>query len=123
MTELTGFRRAAGECELSVVRGSSTITIPLRILKSFSLARDKRTPLLTGEALLKDGSKVSFLLPMHEDRTLYRGTADFGAYRIRLGDVREVRIQRSTPRLRLDPIEAASGRAVVEDKPLSRRQS
>ncbi len=117
VTELTGFRRAAGQCVLSGVRGSTTVTIPLWILKSFSLEPDKRTPLLTGQAVLKDGGSVRFLLPAYEERMLYRGDAEFGAYRIRLSELREVVIHRPTPRLRkLDPIEAARGQAVAEDK-------
>lgn len=120
VTELSGFRRAAGECTLTGVRGSTSITIPIRILKRVTFAHDPRSPMLRGTGVLKDDRKVDFHLPIYEERNLYRGEGEFGDLRIRIVDVRDLIIHRSTPLLRdLDPVQAAQGRA--KDESESRR--
>ena len=117
--ELSGFRRSPGESTLSVLRGSTSVTIPLRALRSLSLAQDPRLDRLAGVATLKrSGKQMRFSIPVFEENRLYRGDAEFGPLRIRLRDLREVIIHRPTPRLRkLDPLEAARGKAIEEDAP------
>jgi len=118
-TELTGFRRSPGESSLSVLRGSTSVTIPMRALKSITMAHDGKLDRMVGVAVLKrTGKKMKFSIPVFEESRLYRGDAEFGPLRIRLRDLRQVVIHRPTPRLRkLDPLEAARGKAIEEDAP------
>ena len=117
-TELLNFRRAAGENIIPGVRGASTIAIPMRIVKSMVIKQEAGTPYLRVAAELRSGRKVSFRIPIYEEETSYRGEAEFGVYRIRLGKVRALTVHRVTPVLRkLDPVAAAEGREQPEGNP------
>ncbi len=107
-TELIGFRRAVGEDVIPGARGAAAIAIPLRIVRRLEISEDKGSPLLRGAATLKDGSILEFRLPTYVEETSYRGEAEFGTYRIRLGKMRELVVHRETPALReLAPLAAA----------------
>ncbi|MHC4941255.1 MAG: hypothetical protein ACYTHK_20165 [Planctomycetota bacterium] len=118
-TEVTGFRRAPGEATLALVHGATSVTVPLRALRSFEMQHDLKLDKLVGVAVLRSGTKMKFVIPTYEEERLYRADAEFGPLRIRLRDLREVVVHRSTPKLRpLDPLEAARGKAVEEDRPV-----
>jgi hypothetical protein len=118
-TEVTGFRRAPGESTLAIVHGSTSVTVPMRALRSFTMRHDPKLDKLVGVAVLRSGSKMKFVVPTYEEERLYRADAEFGPLRVRLRDLREVVVHRPTPKLRpLDPLEAARGKAVEEDRPL-----
>ncbi len=113
--EVLGFRRAASENVLPGVRGSMRVDIPLRIIKTIELRRRSKRPGLTGTARLRSGESVAFELPVYNEEIAFRGEAEFGSYRIRLGKVRRLTVHRSTPILReLDPRAAAAGQKVKE---------
>lgn len=119
VTEVTGFRRAPGESTLLVLHGSASVTMPMRALKSIVIKRHPKEDRFVGTAVLKSGGTMDFRMPVFEEERLYRGEADFGAIRIRLRDLREIVVHRPTPKLRaLDPLAAARGRAVEEDRPI-----
>jgi hypothetical protein len=99
-TELIGFRRSVGENVIPGTRGAASIAIPLRILKRLEITGDRATPGLRAAATLKDGSSIDFRLPTYVEETAYRGEAEFGTYRIRLGKVRSLAVHRETPALR-----------------------
>ncbi len=99
--ELVGFRRAVGENMIPGARGAAAIAIPLRIVRRLEISGDKeKEPLLRGTATLKDGSTLEFRLPTYVEETAYRGEAEFGTYRIRLGKIRDLVVHRETPVLR-----------------------
>jgi hypothetical protein len=114
-TELLHFRRAgSAENTLPGLRGATSVAVPLRIVKRFELKPAARSP-LEAQLELRDGTTVSMRLPIYEEETVYAGEAEFGVFRIRLGQVRELEVHRVTPRLReLDPLEAAQGRETTE---------
>lgn len=116
-TELLHFRRAGStENTLPGLRGATSVSVPLRIVKRFELKPTSRSPLEV-ELSLRDGMTVSMRLPIYEEETVYVGEAEFGVFRIRLGRVRELEIHRVTPQLReLDPLEAAKGRETMEGR-------
>ncbi len=108
--ELVGFRRAVGENMIPGVRGAAAIAIPLRIVRRLEVTEDKETqPLLRATATLKDGSTLDFRLPTYVEETAYRGDAEFGIYRIRLGKIRDLVVHRETPVLREFSPPAAAG--------------
>ncbi len=117
--ELIGFRRAVGENVVPGARGAGSIAIPLRIVKRLEITEDKGSPILRGTALLRDGSTLDFRLPTYVEETAYRGEAEFGTYRIRLGKVRDLVVHRETPVLRdLAPVAAPDGRdALAGEQP------
>ena len=116
VTELVGFRRATGENVIPCVRGAASVSIPLRIVKHVRLVRDKRSPMLAGTATLRNDSKVTFHIPIYAERYMLRGSAEFGAYRIELGEVRELVVRRPTPVLRdIDPVAVAGGSTTKEE--------
>lgn len=109
-SELIGFRRAVGENMIPGARGAAAIAIPLRIVKRLEISEDKGTRLLRGAATLRDGSTLEFHLPTYVEETTYRGEAEFGTYRIRLGKVRDLVVHRETPVLReIAPLAATDG--------------
>ena len=117
--DVTGFRRSPGESTLSVVHGATSVTVPLRALKSFTMRHDPKLDKVVGVAVLRSGAKMPFIVPTFEEERLYRADAEFGPLRVRLRDLREVIVRGPTPELRpLDPLEAARGRVVEEDRPL-----
>ena len=108
-TELVRFHRPTGEDVILGQRGASTVAIPLRILEHLVIKRDER-PLLACEAKLRNGDRIEFRLPAYAEREMYRGEAEFGSFRIRIVEVRELVVHRPTPALRdLDPVAAAAG--------------
>jgi hypothetical protein len=116
-TELVGLHRPAGENVIKGIRGSGSVAVPLRILRRLTLEHDKDSPMLTVAAELAGGSSVRFHLPTYAEQTVYRGEAEFGAFRICIGEVRELTVHRVTPVLRdLDPAAAADGREAVGDR-------
>ncbi|MHC4731769.1 MAG: hypothetical protein ACYS6Z_14430, partial [Planctomycetota bacterium] len=116
-TELLHFRRASStENTLPGLRGATSVSVPLRIVKRFELEPTPQSP-LGAELSLRDGTTVSMRLPIYEEETVYTGEAEFGVFRIRLGRVRELEVHRVTPQLRdLDPLEAAQGREKTEGR-------
>jgi hypothetical protein len=117
--ELVRFRRASVENVVPGIRGAATIAIPMRVIARMTIVRSEKAPAdLLATVRLGDGARVDFRIPAPEEQSLYLGEAAFGAYRIHLGDVRELAVRRSSPRLRdLDPLAAARGRAESEDDP------
>jgi hypothetical protein len=99
-SELIGFRRAVGENVIPGARGAASIAIPLRIVRHLEIAAEKGSPLLRAAATLREGSTLDFRLPTYVEETAYRGEAEFGTYRIRLGQVRDLVVHRETPVLR-----------------------
>jgi hypothetical protein len=97
-TELIGFRRAVGENVIPGTRGAASIAIPLRIVKHVEITGDAAG--LRAAATLKGGVSLDFRLPTYVEETAYRGEAEFGTYRIRLGKVRTMVVHRETPLLR-----------------------
>ena len=111
--ELVGFHRTTGDNYIEGLRGSSRVEVPLRILKRAVFARTNRSPLLTAVLELRDRKPVTLRFPRYAEDRIYRGRAEFGDYRIRLGEVRELTVHRSTPQLRdLDPVAAAEGKEI-----------
>lgn len=108
--ELIGFRRTVGENVIPGALGAASIAVPLRIVRRLEISEVKGSSALRAAATLKDGSLLDFRLPSYVEETAYRGEAEFGTYRIRLGEVRDVLVHRETPVLR----EVPSG-AVIDD--------
>ena len=94
-----------GENVIPGTRGAASIAIPLRIVKRLEISEDK-APGLRAAATLKDGSLLDFRLPSYVEETSYRGEAEFGTYRIRLGELRDIVVHRRTPVLREVPSSA-----------------
>ena len=112
-TELIAFRRATGENYVSGLHGAARVEVPLRIVKRARFSRSDDTPLMHCHLELKDRDPLDLRMKSYEEDTVYRGRAEFGDLRIRLGQVRELTVHRSTPVLRdLDPVAAAEGREV-----------
>ncbi len=117
-TELIGFRRSVGEDVIPGTRGSASISIPLRIVKRLDITGDAASPGLRAVATLRDGASLEFRLPTHVEETAYRGEAEFGTYRIRLGKVRSLVVHRETPVLReFEPLDAVDGEAGAGEQP------
>jgi hypothetical protein len=117
-TELIGFRRAVGENVIPGTRGAASIAIPLRIVKRLEVSGDAEAPGLRGVATLRDGSSLEFRLPSHVEETGYRGEAEFGTYRVRLGKVRTLVVHRVTPVLReVEPLAATDREAGAGEQP------
>jgi hypothetical protein len=118
-TELIGFRRSVGEDVIPGTRGAASIAIPLRVLKRLEIITgDPATPGLRAAATLKDGVSLDFRLPTYVEETAYRGEAEFGIYRIRLGKVRTLVVHRETPVLReTEPLGAADGEPGAGEQP------
>jgi hypothetical protein len=116
-TELLQFRRASSmENTLPGLRGATSVSVPLRIVKRYEFKPTSKSP-MGMEVTLRDGTTVSMRLPIYEEETLYTGEAEFGVYRIRLGRLRVLEVHRVTPQLRdLDPLEAAQGREQTEGR-------
>ena len=113
VTELVGFHRTTGDNFIEGLRGASRVEVPLRMVTRVVFSRTRRSPLLIGELELKGRQPVRLRFPRYAEDRIYRGRAEFGDYRIRLGEVRELRVHRSTPRLRdLDPVAAAEGKEI-----------
>jgi len=108
-TELIGFRRSVGENVIPGARGAASIAVPLRIITRLEITEDKESPVLRAAATLRDGSLLDFRLPTYVEETAYRGEAEFGTYRVRLGKVRGIVVHRETPVLR-----ELSPRAVID---------
>jgi hypothetical protein len=116
-SELIGFRRAVGENVIPGARGAAAIAIPLRIVKRLEISEEKGSPLLRAAATLKDGSALEFRLPTYVEETAYRGEAEFGIYRIRLGKIRDLVVHRETPVLRdVEPLAPAEADDAPEGK-------
>jgi len=117
-TELIGFRRAVGENMIPGARGAAAIAIPLRIVRRLEVSEDKESlPLLRAAATLKDGTTIDFRLPTYVEETAYRGEAEFGTYRIRLGKIRDLVVHRETPDLREFSPPAEPGEAEAGEQP------
>jgi hypothetical protein len=112
-TELVAFRRGTGENVLAGLSGSMRVEVPLRIITKAQLRRTARSPLLECSLELKERKPLTLRLKRYEGDVAYRGRAEFGQLRIRLGDIRELLVHRATPSLRdLDPVAAAEGREI-----------
>jgi len=122
VTELVAFRRVTGENFIEGLRGSSRVEVPLRIVKRAKFRRGaERSPLLVGTLELRDQKPIVLRFPRYAEDPIYRGRAEFGDLRIRLGEVRELIVHRSTPKLRdLDPVAAAEGKEVEIGDPKRR---
>jgi hypothetical protein len=109
-TELIGFRRAVGENVILAAHGAASLAIPLRILRRLEITEDRTSHALRGAASFRDGSTLDVRFPTTVEETAYRGEAEFGTYRIRLGKVRDLIVHRETPVLReLVPVAAGDG--------------
>jgi hypothetical protein len=116
-TELIAFRRATGDNFISGLLGAARVEVPLRIMRKATFHRPDDSPLLRCVIELRDRKPVHLRLKSYEEEKLYRGRAEFGDLRIRLSQVKELTVHRSTPKLRdLDPVAAAEGREVEIDK-------
>ncbi|MGH7161934.1 MAG: hypothetical protein ACREID_00505 [Planctomycetota bacterium] len=117
-TELVGLHRLAGETVLSGIRGSASVEVPLRIVRTIDL-RDKGPRRgFVAYVVLRGGAAVELRVPSHERTTVFGGEAEFGAWRAALGDLRGLVIHRTTPPARnLDPVLAAEGEAKAEAGP------
>jgi hypothetical protein len=112
-TELVDFRRGTGENFIAGLRGSMRVEVPLRLVKKARLKWGARSPLLDCELDLRGRKPVKLRVKRYEEVTVYRGRAEFGDLRIRLSEIRELTVHRSTPKMRdLDPVAAAEGREV-----------
>jgi hypothetical protein len=99
-SELIGFRPAVGENVLPGTRGAAAIAIPIRVITRLELSVTAPSPGIVAVATLRDGSKLDFKIPTYVEETAYRGEAEFGTYRIRLGELRTMIVHRATPELR-----------------------
>jgi hypothetical protein len=116
-TELIAFRRATGDNFISGLLGASRVEIPLRIMRKATFHRPADSPLLKCAIDLRGLKPIRLVLKSYEEEKLYRGRAEFGDLRIRLSQVSEITVHRSTPKLRdLDPVAAAEGREIEIDK-------
>ena len=121
-TELIAFRRATGDNFISGVLGSARVEVPLRILRRVEFQRPDDSPLVHAQLQLRKQDPIRIKLKSYELERVYRGRAEFGDLRIRLSQVRELTIHRSTPKLRdLDPVAAAEGREVELGRKTRRR--
>lgn len=117
-SELIGFRRAVGENVIPGTRGAASIAIPLRVVKRLEFAGDAGAPGMRATATLKDGTSLDFRLPPYVEETAYRGEAEFGTYRIRLGKIRTLIVHRETPVLReIEPLPEAEGGTGAGEQP------
>jgi hypothetical protein len=112
-TELIDFGRAVGEHVLPGARGATTVDIPLRILARLEIREEKGAAVPRGVATLRNDTSVELRFPSYVADTAYRGEAEFGTYRIRLGDIRELVVRGETPVLRDLELAPAAG----EDPP------
>ena len=116
-TELVRFRRTGSESTVPGARGAAHVAIPLRILSRLEVEADPKGADLAATATLRGGETLKFRIPVYEEQTVYRGDAAFGVLRIRLGRIREIEVHNTTPQLReLDPLAAARGREVADDR-------
>ena len=112
-TELVAFRQATGDNSVQGLRGATRVDVPLRIVRRIGFRRGVGQPLLLGDLKLRDKKSLTLRFPRYAEEPVYRGRAEFGDLRIRLGEIRELVVHRSTPALRdLDPVAAAEGREV-----------
>jgi hypothetical protein len=118
-TELIAFRRAVGEDVIPGTRGAASVAIPLRIVRRLEISEGSGSPILHAAAALRDGTTLEFSLPSYVEETSYRGEAEFGTYRIRLGKLREILVHRATPVLDdIDPLAVAEEpEPVAEGRP------
>jgi|GEM_PF-6169040 len=116
VTKLTHFRRAVGENVVSGILGASRITIPTRLMQRLELSSAKPGARgLAVKAVLRGGRSLTFTLPPYEERTVYRGRASFGSYRIQLSKVRSIEITRvSLPLRELRPLDIGKIRRAGE---------
>ena len=57
---------------------------------------------------LTGGKFVEYHVPTYEEKVLYGGDAEFGDFRLTMGDIRRLDVHRVTPRLsRVDPLRSA----------------
>ncbi|MGQ0613838.1 MAG: hypothetical protein ACT4PV_08885 [Planctomycetaceae bacterium] len=116
--EVAGFRRAGGTNVLRGMRGDFVVEVPLRNVRRLELMprRADGPARLGGTVTLAGGQAIPFDLPAYEERSVYRGEAEFGSMRIALADVRLLEVHRPTPPVRdLDPVESARGGDDAED--------
>jgi len=103
-TEVVGFRRAVGPNLLSGARGATRVEVPLRRVERIDLAGGAVRVGFAG------GGRLDLSLAPGDRDAVFTAEAEFGEYRIRLGDLLALRVHRVTPRLRdLDPVAAAEG--------------
>jgi len=120
-TELVAFKRAGGDNSIEGLRGASRVEVPLRIVKRITFRRGVGQPLLMGDLKLRDQKPLVLRFPRYAEDPVYRGRAEFGDLRIRLGEIHDLVVHRSTPPLRdLDPVAAAEGREVEIGDPEKR---
>ncbi|MEE8106613.1 MAG: hypothetical protein V3T86_13845 [Planctomycetota bacterium] len=107
-TELVGFRRRNGENVFQGIFGSMTIEVPLRIIKSVVMKPDEKLGKFAARVQLTGGKFVEYHVPTYEEKVLYGGDAEFGDFRLTMGDIRRLDVHRVTPRLsRVDPLRSA----------------
>ena len=107
-TELVGFRRRNGENVFQGIFGAMSIEIPLRIIKSVVMRPDEKLGKYAARVSLTGGKFVEYHVPTYEEKVLYGGAAEFGDFRLTMGDIRRLDVHRVTPRLsRTDPLRSA----------------
>jgi hypothetical protein len=120
-TELVAFRRISGDNAIEGLRGASRVEVPLRIVEIVTFRRTVGRSLLMGDLKLRGRGALVLRFPRYAEDPIYRGRAEFGDLRIRLGEIHTLMVHRSTPALRdLDPVAAAEGREVEIGDPEQR---
>lgn len=93
VTDLEHFRRYAGENVLRARRGSLSVAVPLAWIERIEVAHDPRSAMLALTVRLRRDEQTQRLqLPIPEEKVLYGGSAAFGAFRIPLGELRQIQV-------------------------------
>jgi hypothetical protein len=98
--EVAEFRRSAGTNAFRLMHGAALVEVPVRIVRFLRIGDAPDSGRRRVELVLADGAVLQAALPAYEEAGVYRAEAEFGALRIHLGDVRELRVHRPTPALR-----------------------
>ncbi|MEN8151286.1 MAG: hypothetical protein ABFS86_15830 [Planctomycetota bacterium] len=89
VTIATGFGKLFGPDALNAIRGESTVQIPFERIQRLETGKivDHRMPVLLK---LMNGQSMEVIVDGHEYQGKYAGTADFGYFRLRFQDIREI---------------------------------
>jgi len=89
VTVATGFGKLFGADSLNAIRGESTVQIPFERMTSLQTDKivDHRMPV---HIVLTNGKRLDVVVDGAEYQLKYAGRADFGFFRLRFQDIREI---------------------------------
>jgi len=89
ITIATGFGKLFGPDSLNAIRGEATVQIPFERILSLETGKIV-DHLLPVHLLLTSGKRLDVIVDGAEYQTKYAGSADFGYFRLRLQDIKEI---------------------------------